>query len=188
VGKLYSQEMVELDQKQNEMARVGTTHVVTIMNDFDLLPTHNFRYGQHPQAENLVRKSTAASSIRVLTAAGSGAPWPVPTESRILFPSQDRTKGERSSWMDLSTRPSPGVDPISEFSILHRHGNEFLLRHLWPGYDLGGNRHRLCHGVLRTGPDQRVPHRRAGLILPGTEQAPSNCSIRWPEGRGSEKP
>jgi aldehyde:ferredoxin oxidoreductase len=53
VGKLYSQEVVELDQKQNEMARVGTTHVVTIMNDFDLLPTHNFRYGQHPQAENL---------------------------------------------------------------------------------------------------------------------------------------
>jgi aldehyde:ferredoxin oxidoreductase len=53
VGRLYSREVVELDPKQNEMARIGTTHIVTIMNDFDLLPTYNFRYGQHPQAENL---------------------------------------------------------------------------------------------------------------------------------------
>jgi len=35
------------------MSRIGTTHLVTIMNDHDLLPTHNFRYGQHPQAPNL---------------------------------------------------------------------------------------------------------------------------------------
>jgi aldehyde:ferredoxin oxidoreductase len=53
VGKLHSHEIVELDPKQNEMARLGTTHLVTIMNDYDLLPTHNFRYGRHPQAENL---------------------------------------------------------------------------------------------------------------------------------------
>jgi len=53
VGKLYSREIVELDPKQNEMARIGTTHLVTIMNDHDLLPTHNFRYGSHPQAPNL---------------------------------------------------------------------------------------------------------------------------------------
>jgi aldehyde:ferredoxin oxidoreductase len=53
VGKLHSREIVELDPKQNEMARIGTTHIVTIMNDYDLLPTHNFRYGQHPQAPNI---------------------------------------------------------------------------------------------------------------------------------------
>jgi aldehyde:ferredoxin oxidoreductase len=53
VGRLHSHEVVELDPKQNEMARIGTTHIVTIMNDYDLLPTHNFRYGRHPQAENL---------------------------------------------------------------------------------------------------------------------------------------
>ena len=53
VAKLHSHEIVELDPKQNEMARIGTTHLVTIMNDYDLLPTHNFRYGQHPQAPNL---------------------------------------------------------------------------------------------------------------------------------------
>jgi aldehyde:ferredoxin oxidoreductase len=53
VSKLHSREIVELDPKQNEMARIGTTHLVTIMNDHDLLPTHNFRYGSHPQAPNL---------------------------------------------------------------------------------------------------------------------------------------
>jgi aldehyde:ferredoxin oxidoreductase len=53
VGKLHTQEILELDPKQNEMARIGTTHLVTIMNDYDLLPTNNYRYGQHPQAPNL---------------------------------------------------------------------------------------------------------------------------------------
>ncbi len=53
VGKLHSREIVELDPKQHEMAAVGTAHLVTIMNDYDLLPTNNYRYGQHPQAANL---------------------------------------------------------------------------------------------------------------------------------------
>ncbi|MDX2500086.1 MAG: aldehyde ferredoxin oxidoreductase C-terminal domain-containing protein [Deltaproteobacteria bacterium] len=53
VAKLHSREIVALDPKQNEMARIGTTHLVTIMNDHDLLPTHNFRYGSHAQAPNL---------------------------------------------------------------------------------------------------------------------------------------
>ena len=53
VAKLHSREIVALDPKQNEMARIGTTHLVTIMNDYDCLPTHNFRYGSHPQAPNL---------------------------------------------------------------------------------------------------------------------------------------
>lgn len=53
IAKTHSREIVELDPKQNEMARVGTTHLVTIMNDFDLLPTHNFQYGQHKAAPNL---------------------------------------------------------------------------------------------------------------------------------------
>ncbi len=53
VAKLHSQEIVEQDPKQNQMSNVGTAHLVTIMNDYDLLPTHNFRYGQHPQAPNV---------------------------------------------------------------------------------------------------------------------------------------
>ena len=53
VGRKHSKEIVELDPKQNEMATIGTTHLVTIMNDFDLLPTHNFQYGKHPEAVNV---------------------------------------------------------------------------------------------------------------------------------------
>ncbi|MFX1250702.1 MAG: aldehyde ferredoxin oxidoreductase family protein [Promethearchaeota archaeon] len=50
VGRAHSSEVRELDPKQNEMAVVGTTHIVTIMNDHDLLPTNNFQYGSHPDA------------------------------------------------------------------------------------------------------------------------------------------
>ena len=50
VARLHAREIVNLDPKQNEMARVGTTHLVPIMNDFDLLPIHNFRYGKDPRA------------------------------------------------------------------------------------------------------------------------------------------
>lgn len=50
VAKLHAREIVELDPKQNEMARIGTTHLVPIMNDFDLLPVNNFRFGQDERA------------------------------------------------------------------------------------------------------------------------------------------
>ena len=53
VGSTHSQEIRALDPKQNEMAVVGTTHLVTIMNEFDLLPVNNYKFGSHPQAENL---------------------------------------------------------------------------------------------------------------------------------------
>ena len=53
VARLHSQEILEQDPKQNEMSTVGTAHLVTIMNDYDLLPTHNYRFGQHPQAPNV---------------------------------------------------------------------------------------------------------------------------------------
>jgi len=53
VGRKHSREIVELDPKQNEMAKIGTTHLVSIMNDFDLLPVNNFQYGQHPETANV---------------------------------------------------------------------------------------------------------------------------------------
>jgi aldehyde:ferredoxin oxidoreductase len=53
VGRKHSKEVMELDPKQNQMAQIGTTHLVPIMNDFDLLPTHNFQYGQHAEADNI---------------------------------------------------------------------------------------------------------------------------------------
>jgi aldehyde:ferredoxin oxidoreductase len=50
VAKQYSKEIVAMDPKQNQMAKIGTTHIVPIMNDFDLLPTHNFQFGRHKGA------------------------------------------------------------------------------------------------------------------------------------------
>jgi len=52
-GHSHTSEIRELDPLQNEMARVGTTHIVPIMNEFDLLPTHNYKFGRHPGAENI---------------------------------------------------------------------------------------------------------------------------------------
>ena len=56
VAKNYSKEIVTLDPKQNEMARIGTTHLVPIMNDFDLLPVNNFKYGQDGRASLIGRE------------------------------------------------------------------------------------------------------------------------------------
>ncbi|MFU8770478.1 MAG: aldehyde ferredoxin oxidoreductase N-terminal domain-containing protein, partial [Desulfotignum sp.] len=50
VTKTHAKEIHELDPKQNRMALVGTTHLVPIMNDHDCLPTHNFKFGSHPEA------------------------------------------------------------------------------------------------------------------------------------------
>ena len=56
-GKAYSKEIRDLDPQQNEMAVVGTAHLVPIMNDHDLLPVNNFRYGSHPDAEKIGREA-----------------------------------------------------------------------------------------------------------------------------------
>jgi aldehyde:ferredoxin oxidoreductase len=53
VGRAHSNEIRTLDPKQNEMAVVGTTHLIPIMNEFDLLPVHNFKFGSHPESKNI---------------------------------------------------------------------------------------------------------------------------------------
>lgn len=49
-GRRYTKEMVELDDKQNQMRKKGTANIVNVMSDYDLLPTHNFKYGSHKDA------------------------------------------------------------------------------------------------------------------------------------------
>ncbi len=46
-------EITDLDDQQNQMRKVGTAHLVEIMDDYDLLPVHNYRYGSHPEAHKL---------------------------------------------------------------------------------------------------------------------------------------
>jgi len=49
-GRRFNKEMRELDDKQCEMRSKGTAHLTLIMNDYDLLPVNNFKFGSHPDA------------------------------------------------------------------------------------------------------------------------------------------
>ena len=52
-GKRINKEIAELDDVQNQMRKLGTANLVDVMNHFDLLPTHNYRYGAHPEAAKI---------------------------------------------------------------------------------------------------------------------------------------
>lgn len=52
-GKRFNKEMRDLDDKQCEMRTKGTAHLVEVMNDYDLLPTHNFKFGYHKDIDNI---------------------------------------------------------------------------------------------------------------------------------------
>ncbi|MBN1681429.1 MAG: aldehyde:ferredoxin oxidoreductase [Anaerolineae bacterium] len=52
-GRRMNKEIAENDPVQNNMRGVGTGHLPPIMDHFDLLPVHNYRYGAHPDAKNL---------------------------------------------------------------------------------------------------------------------------------------
>jgi len=52
-GKNFTQEMVKLDDQQNQMRKRGTAHLIEIMDDYDLLPVHNFKYGRHPDTKDI---------------------------------------------------------------------------------------------------------------------------------------
>lgn len=49
-GKRFNKEMRDFDDEQCRMKQVGTAHLVEIMNDYDLLPTNNYKYGSHQEA------------------------------------------------------------------------------------------------------------------------------------------
>ena len=49
-GMRLHKEIHDYDDSQNRMRRRGTTYLVQIMSDYDLLPVHNFKYGSHPDA------------------------------------------------------------------------------------------------------------------------------------------
>lgn len=52
-GRRFNREMRELDDSQAEMRTKGTAHLTNIMNDYDLLPTHNFKFGSHPDGAKI---------------------------------------------------------------------------------------------------------------------------------------
>ncbi|KYK29646.1 MAG: aldehyde:ferredoxin oxidoreductase [Candidatus Proteinoplasmatales archaeon SG8-5] len=53
VGIKYHREIRDLDKEQCNMRTVGTGHLVEIMDDYDLLPTENYRFGSHQKASQI---------------------------------------------------------------------------------------------------------------------------------------
>jgi aldehyde:ferredoxin oxidoreductase len=49
-GRRFNREMRDLDDSQCQMRQTGTAHLMEIMNDHDLLPVMNYKYGSHPDA------------------------------------------------------------------------------------------------------------------------------------------
>jgi aldehyde:ferredoxin oxidoreductase len=49
-GRRFNREIRELDARQCQMREVGTAHLMEIMNDHDLLPVHNYKFGSHPDS------------------------------------------------------------------------------------------------------------------------------------------
>ncbi len=52
-GKRFNKEMKDLDEEQCEMRTKGTAHLVEIMNDYDLLPVNNYKYGSHKDIDKI---------------------------------------------------------------------------------------------------------------------------------------
>jgi aldehyde:ferredoxin oxidoreductase len=52
-GAKMHREIYERDPIMFTMRKDGTNHLTRIMNDYDILPVHNFRYGAHPEAHNI---------------------------------------------------------------------------------------------------------------------------------------
>ncbi len=46
-GQRFNREIRLFDDEQCQMRKVGTAHLVEIMDEYDLLPTHNFKFGNH---------------------------------------------------------------------------------------------------------------------------------------------
>ncbi len=52
-GMRVNAEMATLDAEQNRMREVGTANIVEVMDAYDLLPVHNFKFGKHPDTEKI---------------------------------------------------------------------------------------------------------------------------------------
>jgi len=53
VGIKMHKEIHDYDDKQCHMRRQGTAHLVEVMGNYDLLPVHNFQYGNHSDVDKI---------------------------------------------------------------------------------------------------------------------------------------
>jgi len=52
-GMKVNAEMARLDENQCRMRQVGTANIVDVMDQYDLLPCHNFKFGSLPDAKKI---------------------------------------------------------------------------------------------------------------------------------------
>lgn len=52
-GIKLHKEVHDLDEKQNNMRKVGTANIIEVMDEYDLLPVMNYQYGQHPDTHKI---------------------------------------------------------------------------------------------------------------------------------------
>lgn len=55
-GIKLHREIHDLDHKQNNMRKIGTANIIEVMDQYDLLPVHNYQYGCHPDTNNIQSK------------------------------------------------------------------------------------------------------------------------------------
>ncbi len=52
-GKRINKEISDFDAIQNNMRQIGTPYLVGVMNDYDLLPVHNYKFGATPESKTI---------------------------------------------------------------------------------------------------------------------------------------
>ncbi len=55
-GMKINAEMATIDKDQCDMRSVGTANIIDVMDAYDLLPVHNFKFGSHPETEKIGTK------------------------------------------------------------------------------------------------------------------------------------
>ncbi len=55
-GIKFHKEVCKLDPIQNEMRRIGTANIIDILDEYDCLPTHNYKFGSHPNTPKISYK------------------------------------------------------------------------------------------------------------------------------------
>ncbi|KXG73732.1 aldehyde ferredoxin oxidoreductase family protein [Thermotalea metallivorans] len=52
-GIKLHKEINKFDAVQNRMRQIGTANIIEVMNEYDLLPVHNYKFGSHPDADKI---------------------------------------------------------------------------------------------------------------------------------------
>ncbi|MGI6065330.1 MAG: aldehyde ferredoxin oxidoreductase family protein [Bacillota bacterium] len=52
-GVRMHREVAQNDCKQNRMRKIGTANIIEVMDQYDLLPVHNYQFGSHPDTAKI---------------------------------------------------------------------------------------------------------------------------------------